>query len=419
MRLPWAMILILAVLAIVTDVYINFDIRSYLSGRRRRIALWVYNIISLLCYGLLAVTICMPKRDNAQDIIPMMWMLYTFLTIYSAKIIYVICSEVGRLARRVFRRKRDAKNYCAIAGISLAVITFCVMWWGVFFTRRDIKVEHLDLRSERIPAAFDGYKIVQFSDAHVGTWGKDTTFVSSLVERINSLDPDLVVFTGDIVNRETTELEPFLGIFSKIRARDGVYSILGNHDYGDYIDWPTESAKQANLELMKVWQRQIGWRLLNNERAAITHDGDSIMIIGVENWGEPPFKQYGRLTDAYPLDVDSAYNLNDSRFKILLSHNPEHWRREVSKISNVDLTLAGHTHAMQMMVNIGGWKWSPAAWKYPNWEGLYQEESTQGTPMELYVNIGSGEVGIPTRIGAAYPELTEIVLHRVSENRGK
>lgn len=419
MRLPWLMILILAVVAMLTDLYISYDIRSYMSGRCRKMTMWIHGIASLLCYALLVVTICMPRRESDQNIIPVMWMLYTFLTIYVAKIVYLVCSEIGRIVGRILRRRRKERNYCAIAGIPLAVLAFCVMWWGVFFTRRDIVVERVDISSERVPEAFDGYRIVQFSDAHVGTWGEDTTFISSLVNRINALNPDLVVFTGDIVNRETAELEPFLGIFSKIKARDGVYSILGNHDYGDYIDWPSDEAKQANLELMKAWQRQIGWKMLNNGRVALVHGEDSIMLIGVENWGEPPFKQYGRLTDAYPLDTDSDYNLNDSRFKILLSHNPEHWRREVSKISNVDLTLAGHTHAMQMMVRIGGWKWSPAAWKYPNWEGLYQERSTQDTPMDLYVNIGSGEVAIPTRIGAAYPEITEIILHRASENKSK
>ena len=161
-----------------------------------------------------------------------------------------------------------------------------------------------------------------------------------------------------------------------------------------------------------MWQKQIGWNLINNDRRYITHNGDSIVLIGVENWGEPPFHQYGRLTDAYPLSRDSVYNLNDERFKILLSHNPEHWNREVSKITNVDLTLSGHTHAMQMVFDIFGYEWSPSKWRYPQWKGLYERKNEAGDTTRLYVNIGCGEVGIPARFGIAYPELTQITLKR-------
>ncbi|MDE6295021.1 MAG: hypothetical protein K2M03_03050, partial [Muribaculaceae bacterium] len=181
-------------------------------------------------------------------------------------------------------------------------------------------------------------------------------------------------------------------------------------DYGDYIDWPSPRDKADNLELLKAWQKQIGWRLLNNETVDIVRGNDTIKLIGVENWGEPPFRQYGHLTDAYPISKDSANNLMDGRFKILMTHNPEHWRRESSHVSNIDLTLSGHTHAMQMVIGSGEFRWSPAVFKYEDWGGMYSGRNNNGDNVSLYVNIGAGEVGMPFRIGGAVPEVTIIKL---------
>ena len=276
-------------------------------------------------------------------------------------------------------------------------------------TRNNIDIVNVEFSSPKLPAAFDGYRIVQISDLHTGTWGTDTRFIERLVDSVNAQKPDLILFTGDIVNRQSAELAPFLGVLSRLHARDGVYSVLGNHDYGDYVDWPSAEEKRANLQLLKDWQRQIGWKLLNNSHTQIISEGDTIQLIGVENWGEPPFHQYGHLIEAYPISRDSIFNLNDNRFKILMTHNPEHWRMEVSKISNIDLTLSGHTHAMQTEFKIGNWKWSPAVMRYPLWGGMYTTDNPQGEPMSIYVNIGAGEVGMPFRIGAT-PEVTVITL---------
>ncbi|MBD5203544.1 MAG: metallophosphoesterase [Bacteroidales bacterium] len=280
-------------------------------------------------------------------------------------------------------------------------------------TRHEVSVTRVEIESSRIPHNFDGYTIAQFSDAHVGTWGKDTVFISTLVDSINALHADLIVFTGDIVNRSTPELEPFLRVLSRLHAPDGVVSILGNHDYGDYMDWSFPSEKAANLELLAAWQRQMGWRLLRNEHIFLSRGTDSIPLIGVENWGEPPFKQYGKLEKAYPAAADSPFNLNDGRFKILLSHNPEHWRQEVREVSDIDLTLAGHTHAMQFMIEIGSFKWSPAEYKYEQWAGLYEYIKSSGFNSRIYVNVGSGEVGMPFRIGAT-PEITLFTLRNTN-----
>lgn len=421
MRLPFFFVILLFVVAILIDLYILRDINRFISLKNRKRWKIDYFISMIIGYGLLVAVMCMPVRDESSDILPVMWLLYSFLTIYISKIVYALISLITRLCSFIFRGRirerryeRDIKkgNVGVKIGMILAFCTFFLLWWGVFFTRREIQVNQVTITSAKLPAAFNGYKIVQFSDAHVGTWGNDTTFISKLVDRINGLKPDMIVFTGDIVNRRTDELQPFLKVLSRLKAKDGVYSVLGNHDYGDYIDWNNEEDHKKNNELLARWEKEMGWRLLNNERAFVTKGNDSIVLIGVENWGEPPFPEYGRLTEAYPSHRDSTYNLNDSRFKILLTHNPEHWSREVLNISNIDLSLSGHTHAMQMMISIGNWKWSPSVFKYSRWGGLYKEKSKSGEPMNLYVNIGSGEVGMPSRIGSAYPEITEIILHR-------
>lgn len=410
-EIPVISIILIYILSLLVDWYILKDIRTY-AARHKKLLLCVHTVLTVASMGLITAIVCWPKDSDDRSLLPMMWMLYVYFSIYIPKLIYVVFSAVGRLFKS--KRRGIRINYGAIIGAPLSVIICLFMWWGVFFTRNEIVVEKVDVVSPRLPQAFDGYRIVQFSDAHVGTWGRDTSFVSKLVDEINSLKPDLIVFTGDIVNRETSEMEPFLGVLSGLKAPDGVYSVLGNHDYGDYMDWDFPSERDANNALMGIWQKQVGWKLMNNRRDFITHDGDSIVLIGVENWGEPPFRQYGKLSDAYPLSRDSVYNLNDSRFKVLLSHNPEHWNREVSKISNVDLTLAGHTHAMQMVFRIFGYEWSPSKWRYPQWKGLYERENQNGDTTRLYVNIGCGEVGIPARFGVAYPEITELTLHSVS-----
>ena len=208
------------------------------------------------------------------------------------------------------------------------------------------------------------------------------------------------MFTGDIVNRRSNELLPHTGALSRITARDGVYSILGNHDYGDYCEWPSAKAKQDNMNLLRSLQKGMGWKLLLNETEWLRRGGDSIAIIGVENIGDPPFHTYGDLAISYP------GNLGDTTTKILLSHNPMHWVNDISGHTdkNIALTLAGHTHAMQMEL----FGWSPAEWRYPTWGGLYTDPEGR---QNLYVNIGIGAVGMPMRIGAT-PEITTITLRK-------
>ncbi|MCM1152716.1 MAG: metallophosphoesterase [Muribaculum sp.] len=397
------MIIISYVISILLDWIIWLDFKKF---AHFKISSKIYAFSSVICWIFLTVTLCMPRRDVDEGISTIMWMLYAYLSIYISKLVYVICSLVGRIPV-IWKRPRI--NSGLWAGLPLGFLTFIMIWWGALVGRYEIRVNEVTIDSPKVPKAFNGYRIVQFSDSHVGTWGSDTTFVAQLVDSINSIKPDLIVFTGDIVNRETSEILPFVNTLSRLRAKDGVYSILGNHDYGDYITWQFPEQRIANNKRLAEIQAKMGWTLLNNKNIPLIHHNDTIMLIGVENWGEPPFHQYGDLNKAYPSSPDSCFNQNDDRFKILLTHNPEHWRQEVSKNTNIDLSLSGHTHAMQFMVTIGKYRWSPAQYRYKQWGGLYEKTAKDGTPIRIYVNIGNGEVGLPFRIGAT-PEITVLTL---------
>lgn len=407
MRIPVLPLVFLFIASFLLDLYISLDVRQI--WKKRGVA--IYWITAILCYAVLIVGISLPRRDADSGIGSVMWLLFTFCTIYIGKIIYFFCSILGRL----FRMGTGIRwNWypSRLIGVVCGLIAIGVMWIGAGYTRHQIEVTHELFQSPKVPESFNGYKIVQLSDLHVGTWGRDTTFVSNLVDTVNSINPDLIVFTGDIVNRQTGELLPFVEILSRLKSKDGVYSILGNHDYGDYVDWPSSAEKEKNLLQLKEQQRKMGWHLLNNESVFIRNGEDSLLLVGVENWGEPPFPQYGDLNKALAKNRNNRVNQNDSNFKILLSHDPEHWNQEVSKDTNIDLTLSGHTHAMQAIVKIGNWKWSPAQFRYEQWGGRFDRDNENGEHTALYVNTGSGAVGMPARLLAAYPEVTVITLKK-------
>ncbi|MDE7345284.1 MAG: metallophosphoesterase [Muribaculaceae bacterium] len=410
-----------------TDFYIWTDIRQ---GKSRNRWAWsnAYAIASFLLWIFLGVTVALPRRNVDGGVYAIMWMLTVYLSIYIPKLIYCIFSILGRIPL-IFRGKRWYwMNYI---GGATAIIGFALIWHGILYTRTHTQTVNLTVNSKRLPDSFDGYRIVQISDLHLGTWGTNVKFLSEFVNTVNNLKPDLIVFTGDIVNQKADELKPFEKILSKLEATDGVYSILGNHDYGDYIDWPSMEAKTANLETLKKIQEDAGWKMLNNSHDYIVRSTsgrrDSITLIGVENWGEPPFAKYGDLQSAYP--ADNRHNLRDNNFKILLTHNPEHWVQEVRKRTNIDLSLSGHTHAMQASFDAFGKRFSPAALRYQTWGGFYTEngigeiedfgnpETTGGLERNLdkpslYVNIGAGEVAMPFRVGASNPEITLITLKK-------
>lgn len=392
MRLPVLIMMVLMVVNILIDVYIWRRIVDVTKKRWQGVA---YAWSSLFCLLYCIVVVSLPRRNGSEEsLVTIMWLLYAYFSIYLPKYVFCLFSWIGMIPKLWHHRRWEWLDW---GGAVLAFILFVVMWWGAVVNRTSYKINEVELVYNGLPKAFDGYKIVQFSDFHVGTYGSDTAYVSKVVDVMNDIGADAIFFTGDIVNRRTCELEPFIEPLSRLKAPDGVYSILGNHDYGDYSDWKTPGDKAANMEEMYRDQARMGWKLLRNETAYIYSDSDSIAVIGVENWGDPPFSVYGDLKKSYPA-------LGDSTFKILLTHNPAHWVAEISDNDsvNVPLSLSGHTHAMQIQVG----DWSPAKFRYPTWGGLYQDKKKNHS---LYVNIGLGTVAIPSRIGAT-PEITVFTL---------
>jgi len=259
------------------------------------------------------------------------------------------------------------------------------------------RTERVRLESPHLPEAFRGLRIVHISDIHSGSL-RDPAAVGRGVQRMLDESPDIILFTGDLVNDHAGEMDGYRSVFSRLRAPMGVYSCLGNHDYGDYRRWPSPEAKARNLERLKAVHAEMGWRLLLNEHVTLERDGQQIALLGIENWGARGFGQYGRLEDAYR-------GTEGHPFRILLSHDPSHWEAQVLKdYPDIDLMLSGHTHGMQFGVEVPGFRWSPVQYVYRQWAGLYR----QGR-QHLYVNRGFGFLGYPGRVGIL-PEITVIEL---------
>lgn len=383
-------VLLMLTLGVITDIYLYRRMRH---NRVPRAWCVGYTLLAVAGALLLLTVIVLPKRsgDDAR-LHAIMWMLYAYFAIYIPKYVIALSSLLRKGAALIFRRPLKGISY---AGTTVAAVIFGVMAWGALGNTRSIDVREVDAAICGLPREFDGYRIVQISDFHVGSYDGDTTFVSAVVERINSLGPDLVVFTGDIVNRRSCELLPHMQVLGRIEAP--VLSVMGNHDYGDYYTWPDETAHRADADSLKAMQGRMGWHMLNNSHTWLFRGNDSIAVIGVENIGDPPFKTYGDLRSAYPA-------ADDGHVKILLSHNPMHWVDSISDNASprIDLTLSGHTHAMQMEF----FGWSPAQYRYPTWSGMYTDSLGQ----QLYVNIGLGQVALPARLGTALPEITLFTL---------
>lgn len=265
--------------------------------------------------------------------------------------------------------------------------------------RYSYKIRRLQVQLKDLPEEFKGLKIAQISDIHSGSFD-DPEAVSEGVASIMKEKPDLILFTGDLVNNRAEEIVPYMEVFNKLKAPLGVYSVLGNHDYGDYVKWPSEEARKQNLEQLKQNHAAMGWNLLLNEHVILERNNQQLALIGIENWGARGFTKYGDLKKA----MDGLENLNIP-VKILLSHDPSHWDAQVRKdYPDIALTLSGHTHGMQFGIDIPGFKWSPVQYIYKQWAGLYQEQNQY-----LYVNRGFGFIGYQGRLGIL-PEITMIEL---------
>ncbi|MBP1838391.1 metallophosphoesterase [Formosa algae] len=297
----------------------------------------------------------------------------------------------------------ERRAFISKLAIGMAAIPFAGLLYGMFKGKYDFRVLKYTMNFEDLPEAFDGYRITQISDIHSGSFDNREK-IEYAIDLINEQQSDTILFTGDMVNNLAEEMIPWKTTFSKLQAKDGKFSVLGNHDYGDYVQWNSEAEKDQNLEDLKAIQKEIGFDLILNDSRYLEKDGQRIALIGVENWGRGHFKKAGDLKQAV-----SKIDAHD--FKILMSHDPSHWEDQVIHDDyHYHLTLSGHTHGMQFGIEIPGWvKWSPIKWRYKYWAGIYKE-------MGQYINVnrGFGFLGFPGRVGI-WPEITVIELKKGSE----
>ena len=363
--------------------------RTYIrkcSKKAMRMLYWIPSILLLL--GMVYVFGSFKAKPESMNLLGIF--LITFLTINVPKIVF---SLLSLLFRAILPKSKGRFLGNCIAGAS-ALFVMGYILYGAFFGTENFQIRETTILSKDLPKGFENYRIVQISDIHCGSWAGNTQALPKAVNLINAQEPDLIVFTGDLVNNIATELDEFMPVLSQLKAKDGVYSVLGNHDYAMYIPWESPEKKEQNLIALKQKQADMNWILLNNRHVKLYQNGDSLALIGVENCGRPPFPNYAKFPEA----MEGA----EGMFKILLSHDPSSWRREVLPETDIQLTLSGHTHAMQTKI----FGFSPAVWVYPEYEGLYSE----GKQM-LYVNIGLGHLMYPLRLGA-WPEITLLTLKR-------
>ena len=365
--------------------------RTYVKHWKNRWMQYIHWLPSLLLLGGMAYTF-LGFAPNSGALQRLGIYLIFFLCLVVPKALFALTDLLLKpFAHRV---KRPHAGSLIALGLSLFVMGYLL--FGAIEGKQHYQTKEVTIASADIPEAFDGYRIVQISDLHTGSWGKHTKPFQKAVELINAHQPDLIVFTGDLVNNLATELDPFIPVLSQLQAKHGVYSVLGNHDYSIYVPWETPEAQAANLQALKDKQAQMGWTLLNNQSVKLYQGTDSIALIGVENSGRPPFPDHAHLKE--------AMNGTEGMFSILLSHDPSHWRREVLPDTDIQLMLSGHTHDMQTRIL----SFSPSALIYPEHSGLYQEGSQM-----LYVNVGLGFLMYPMRLGA-WPEITLLTLKKIN-----
>ena len=331
--------------------------------------------------------------------------LLTWLIICLFVTLPLLLEDITRLIKAIFRKPTNKapripsrRKFVSTLGWGLAAIPFASILYSIFKGKYNYKVWKYTLYFDNLPKAFDGYRITQISDIHCGSFDNYEK-IRYGVELINSQKSDVILFTGDLVNNLANEVHNWKSLFATLQAPDGVFSIMGNHDYGDYSSWETPEAKQQNLEHLFQLQKQMGWQLLLNEHCYLERNGEKIALIGVENWGHGRFSKYGDLNKAME-------GVNTEDFKILMSHDPTHWQEVVlPENKDIQLTLSGHTHGMQCGIEIPGWlKWSPSQYIYKYWGGMYEEGGKY-----LNVNRGFGYHAFPGRLGV-WPEITVIEL---------
>ncbi|WBA41793.1 metallophosphoesterase [Hymenobacter canadensis] len=381
----------------------------------RKTADFLYWLLTVLLWGIAIWAMATRAQGHAPYKAYLTSMLLGLLLAKVVVLLFLFPEDLVRGIRTLAQRFSGQPAGAAGAGISrseflskialvTAAVPFVALAWGVLKGATDYRVKRVTLRFPNLPASFDGFKLLQISDLHTGSFAS-TEPLQRAVALINQQNADLVVMTGDLVNNIATEVEDHIDTLAQIQSKLQKLSILGNHDYADYVDWTEQggaAAKAANLDRLKSNHAKIGWKLLLDEAHHIERDGEKIAILGIQNWGAAMrFPKYGDLAKAHAAADPSA------PFKILLSHDPSHWDAQVRpEFPDVDLTLSGHTHGMQFGVNLPFFKWSPVQYVYRQWAGLYKQGQQY-----LYVNTGLGYLGYPGRVGFL-PEITVFELRR-------
>jgi predicted MPP superfamily phosphohydrolase len=407
----WIVALVMAAI----DFYVYQVVKMLCQGSSQRTKSIIFTTYWTVSIAIILLFIFLPFFNTERW--PKNFRNYLFATIigfFFAKLLASVFFLVDDLRRgiqwgvaKIFFRNTEGESQVN-EGISRSIF---LSWLGIgiggtllssliygFSNKYKYRIHSIPLTYSNLPPAFKGLKIVQISDIHSGSFDNKKA-VEKGVQEILDLQPDLILFTGDLINDRATEMEDYTDIFSRLHAPMGVFSTLGNHDYGDYVKWPDPAAREKNLQDLKDIQAKMGWRLLMNEHVVLEKDGQQIALIGIENWSaKARFPKHGKMWEAYP-------GAEKYPFKILMSHDPSHWDAEVRpKYGDIDLTLAGHTHGMQFGIEIPGFKWSPVKYVYTQWAGLYEEGK-----QKLYVNRGYGFIGYPGRVGIL-PEITLIEL---------
>jgi len=416
MRLP--LFITIIVVLILSEYYFIQAVRTYVhdfTQTKKNVFLYaVYGLLVLdVAFVIVGITYSPPHWNAFFRFATAILFILILCKIFC--FIFLFLEDVIRFGRWIFSKAKPAQSDAEIVSegitrlrfVSQVALTFTIIpaigfIYGIVRGAYRYKVHHVKVPSSDIPQAFNGFKIVQVSDIHTGSF-IDNTALHKAFDIVMDQKADLILFTGDLVNNKSEETLGFEEVYSKLKAPYGVFSVLGNHDYGDYVrDWENAEAKKKNLEDLKKVHSNAGWRLLMNEHVALEKDGQKIALLGIENWGgSMHFPKYGRM--------DLAHRGTDEfPFKILMSHDPSHWDKQVLiEYPDVDLTLSGHTHGMQLGIEIPGFKWSPIKYIYKNWAGLYKSGK-----QFLYVNRGLGFLGYPGRLGI-WPEITVIELQKV------
>jgi predicted MPP superfamily phosphohydrolase len=398
--------LIILLVLVAVDLYFFQAVKtvsSGLSADRRNLVNYIYWILCTVLYIMVVITAMVGQHN-----IPKLFRTYVFsvfLIMELSKIlgiVFLLFDDVYRLIRfatETITRKENTRDigrlkFLSVIALGISAIPFISLVRGMVSGAYNYQVKKIKLKLQNLPAEFEGLKIVQISDIHTGSF-LDTKHLNEAFDLILAQKPDVIFFTGDLVNDVAKETIGFEDVYKKLNAPLGVFSTLGNHDYGDYTTWDSIEAKQANLEQLKSVHKNAGWKLLMNENHIIERNGKQLAIIGIENWGANlRFPKYGKLDKA-------VIGSENAAVKLLLSHDPSHWEGEVvPKYPDIDVMFAGHTHGMQFGVEIPGFKWSPAQYFYKQWAGLYQAGQQQ-----LYVNRGLGFIGYPGRVGIL-PEIS-------------